>query len=71
MSFGTILFYLGISILIGSISSIGIVFAFSILLIAYIKQIEERELEARFGEDYLVYKAETPFLIPRIFPRGS
>ena len=67
MSFGTILLYLGISILIGSISAIVIVFAFSIVLIIYIKQIEERELEIRFGEEYLAYKAEIPFLIPRIF----
>lgn len=67
MSFGTILLYLGISILIGSISAIVIVFAFTIGLIIYIKQIEERELEIRFGEEYLAYKAEIPFLIPRIF----
>jgi len=71
MSFGTLLLYLGISILIGSISSLGMVFAFFISLVAYIKKIEERELEMRFGEEYLTYKRETPFIIPRIFPRKS
>jgi protein-S-isoprenylcysteine O-methyltransferase Ste14 len=47
------------------------VFAFCLMLILYIKRIEERELGARFGEEYLTYKMVTPFLIPRIFPRRS
>jgi protein-S-isoprenylcysteine O-methyltransferase Ste14 len=67
MVFGTILIYLGMSILIGSISSILCVTFFSVLLLIYVKLIEEKELEARFGEEYRVYKASTPFLIPRIF----
>jgi protein-S-isoprenylcysteine O-methyltransferase Ste14 len=32
---------------------------------AYIK-LEEKELEARFGEEYKEYKRKTPFLIPKI-----
>jgi protein-S-isoprenylcysteine O-methyltransferase Ste14 len=71
MSFGTLLLYIGISILVGSISAIGMVVVFLIMLIAYVKKIEERELEMRFGEEYLAYKKETPFIIPRIFPRKS
>ena len=71
MSFGTLLLYFGISIFIGSISAIGMVLMFLILLITYIKTIEESELEIRFGEEYLAYKWETPFIIPRIFPKKS
>ncbi len=71
MTFGTILFYLGISIIIGSISAIAFVLLFSCLLILYLKFVEERELEARFGEEYIQYKAETPFLIPRVFSKSS
>ena len=71
MSFGTLLLYFGISIFIGSISAIGMVLMFLILLITYIKTIEESELEIRFGEEYLAYKRETPFIIPRIFPKKS
>jgi len=71
MTFGTILFYLGISIIIGSISAIAFVLLFSCLLIFYLKFVEERELEARFGEEYIHYKAETPFLIPRIFSKSG
>ncbi|MGD0708377.1 MAG: methyltransferase [Anaerolineaceae bacterium] len=33
--------------------------------IAFLKVFEERELEIRFGESYLEYKAKTPMLFPR------
>jgi protein-S-isoprenylcysteine O-methyltransferase Ste14 len=66
MSFGTILLYLGISIIIGSITAIGLVLLLAAFLVSYIKLIEEKELEARFGEDYIEYKSRTPFLVPRI-----
>lgn len=69
MSFGAITIYLGVGILVGSISDILVVLLFAGLLILYIKKIEERELEARFGEAYLAYKARTPFIIPRISSR--
>jgi protein-S-isoprenylcysteine O-methyltransferase Ste14 len=71
MSFGTILLYLGISITVGSISAIATVLVFTTLLVLYIKLIEEKELEARFGKEYVEYKAGTPFLVPRIFPKRS
>src|SRR5262245_24079975 len=34
--------------------------------LAYIRLVEERELEARFGEEYLAYKGTTPFIVPRL-----
>lgn len=37
-----------------------------ILILAYIKGIEEKELELRFGQEYLEYKKNTPFLFPKI-----
>ncbi len=69
MTLGTILAYLGISVIAGSISAIVVVLLFAALLVLYIKNIEEKELELRFGEEYLKYKASTPFLIPRIFKK--
>jgi protein-S-isoprenylcysteine O-methyltransferase Ste14 len=33
-------------------------------ILIYIKWIEEKELEERFGSEYLEYKKRTPFLIP-------
>lgn len=65
MSFGTILLYVGVSICIGSFSAVGLTVLFSGLLLLYIKVIEEKELEARFGSAYTEYKQNTPFLIPR------
>lgn len=35
----------------------------------YLLVYEERELEIRFGKDYLAYKSKTPFLWPRLPPR--
>jgi protein-S-isoprenylcysteine O-methyltransferase Ste14 len=69
MTFGTILAYLGISVIVGSISAVAAVLLFAGLLILYIKNVEEKELELRFGEEYLSYKANTPFLFPRIYER--
>jgi protein-S-isoprenylcysteine O-methyltransferase Ste14 len=34
-------------------------------LLYFVKVYEERELEIRFGESYLEYKARTPMLFPR------
>ncbi len=62
--FGLINFFSGISILIGSISSLVMVFIYAIIIVLYAKLIEERELEKRFGDDYIAYKATTPFIIP-------
>ena len=65
MTLGMIIFYFGISVWIGSLSSIGLTVLFTALIIAYVKLVEEKELEARFGEEYIKYKKRTPFLIPK------
>ena len=65
LAFGMINFYIGISIIISSISSLVIVSIFSILILVYIKKIEEKELAQRYGVEYLSYKKSTPFLIPQ------
>lgn len=65
MTFGTIAAYLGIGISAGTIAGIGIVLLFAMLLVLYLKLLEEKELTERFGEAYLAYKREVPFIIPR------
>ncbi len=65
LALGLINFYLGISIVLGSVSSLVIILIFSALILAYIKNIEEKELAQRYGVDYVAYKKVTPFLIPR------
>lgn len=64
MTFGTICAYGGIGVAVGSLSSLLTVAFFASLLCLYIKRIEEQELSIRFGQEYLDYKAVTPFLIP-------
>lgn len=66
MTFGTICAYGGVGIVIASPSAILCVAAFGASLILYLKRIEERELAIRFGEEYLAYKSETPFMIPHL-----
>ena len=64
MTLGTAIFYLGVAIWLGSISAIGLGLIYPAGILIYIKLIEERELEGRFGSEYLEYKKSTPFLIP-------
>ena len=66
MTLGTILAYLGLAFWAGSIFSLALVLIIAALLILYLKLLEERELEIRFGQEYLEYKQSTPFLIPCI-----
>jgi protein-S-isoprenylcysteine O-methyltransferase Ste14 len=66
MTFGTILLYLGVSLIVGSISAMVIVLLISSSLVVYIKTTEEKELLERFGDPYLEYKNQTPFLIPKV-----
>jgi protein-S-isoprenylcysteine O-methyltransferase Ste14 len=64
MALGTILFYLGIAVLAGSPLAVGLVVLFTAVLVTYIKTVEEKELEERFGSAYTAYKQRTPFMIP-------
>jgi len=66
MTLGTIIAYAGIATLIGSVSALVVVVLFAAALITYLKLVEERELEMRFGDEYLEYKRTTPFILPRI-----
>ncbi|MBN1762072.1 MAG: isoprenylcysteine carboxylmethyltransferase family protein [Methanomicrobia archaeon] len=65
MAFGTIILYFGIVVFTGSLSSFVLLALMTLALLMYIKFVEEKELEARFGQEYAEYKKRTPFLIPR------
>jgi len=70
MTLGTILAYLGLSIAAATIVGILIVAALGSLLLVYLKRMEEKELAERFGEEYLAYRRNVPFIIPRLPGRG-
>jgi protein-S-isoprenylcysteine O-methyltransferase Ste14 len=70
MTLGTILAYLGLSIAAATIIGILIVVALATLLLVYLKRMEENELAERFGEEYLAYRRDVPFIIPRLPRRG-
>lgn len=65
MTLGTTVFYLGVAIWVGSLSAFGFGLIYPVGILIYIRLIEEKELEERFGSEYLRYKSKTPFLIPR------
>ncbi|MGB2894777.1 MAG: isoprenylcysteine carboxylmethyltransferase family protein [Anaerolineales bacterium] len=69
MSFGTIVLYSGLAIWVASWSAIGLVTTFTVALITYLKCIEEKELEMRFGQPYIEYKRTTPFIIPSLLKK--
>lgn len=69
MALGTITLYLGTALIKESISAVGLVAVGAIALLTYIKMIEEKEMEMRFGDSYRTYKEQTPFLIPRLRKR--
>ena len=67
MLLGWIIMLFGVGILLNSISLILIFTPIFILLnILYLKAIEEKEMEKKFGEQYLKYKKSVPMFIPRL-----
>ncbi|MBI5033281.1 MAG: isoprenylcysteine carboxylmethyltransferase family protein [Chloroflexi bacterium] len=64
MALGAIGMYLGVAIVFGSIGAVVLVLLGAAVLLTYIKRVEEKEMELRFGQEYLAYKQRTPFLIP-------
>ncbi|HSN78445.1 MAG TPA: isoprenylcysteine carboxylmethyltransferase family protein [Anaerolineae bacterium] len=66
MALGAILMYLGVALLRRSLAGVGIVLTAAAALLVYIKRVEEHEMVARFGQEYLAYRERTPFLLPRL-----
>ncbi len=67
IEFGAILYYFGLGTITFSYTVGFVCFLLGLIIgSSYHKFIEEKELEQRFGEDYIKYKKNVPFLIPRI-----
>ncbi|MFQ6121869.1 MAG: methyltransferase family protein [Dehalococcoidales bacterium] len=66
MVLGWIIMLFGVGLLLNSISLIFIFTPLFLLLnILYLKTIEEKEMEKKFGQEYLKYKESVPMFIPR------
>jgi len=66
MTFGAVLIYLGMSIAAGTVVGVAVTLSLASPLMVYLKRVEEKELAERFGEEYLAYKREVPFIIPML-----
>ena len=71
MHIGVFSIMMGEGLILRSISILGFVTFAIILHLFYIPYSEERGLEKRFGEEYLVYKENVPRWIPRLTPWNS
>jgi len=70
MILGLFLLMFGLGVLFGSLSLILIFTPLFILLnVLYVKAVEEKEMEKKFGEEYLEYKKKVPMFIPRLKKR--
>ncbi|HUU29812.1 MAG TPA: isoprenylcysteine carboxylmethyltransferase family protein [archaeon] len=68
LQLGVMLYYLGLGAWVAD-TRVGL-FAFSMAFIfgsLYHRFVEEKELSARFGEEYEEYRKRTPFLLPRFW----
>ncbi len=70
MATGTTMVYLGIALWMGSLSAVALASIYPVVITVYTKLVEEKELELRFGPEYVAYKRRTPFLIPRLPRKG-
>ena len=65
MLLGLFIFLIGLGILLSSLSLIFIFTPLFILLnVLYLKAVEEKEMEKKFGQEYLEYKRRVPMFIP-------
>jgi len=64
MILGDVIWLVGLSLILKSISFITISIFWFIGHLIYYKTIEEKELVARFGEEYVEYKKRVSFIIP-------
>lgn len=70
MALGTIVAYLGVSVVAGSPGAALLAALGAVALLTYIRLLEEKEMAARFGEAYLAYRRRVPFIVPRLRRRG-
>jgi protein-S-isoprenylcysteine O-methyltransferase Ste14 len=66
MALGAIVLYLGVIVAAGSPGAGTLWLLGAIALLTYIRLVEEKEMVARFGDEYVAYRRRVPFIIPRL-----
>lgn len=65
---GTVLYYFGIVTFFSGLTAGIATFLIALVFFSpYHKFIEEKELEIRFGDEYVRYRDKTPFIIPKLW----
>jgi protein-S-isoprenylcysteine O-methyltransferase Ste14 len=64
MALGAIVLYLGVTVTAGSPGAGLLWLLGAVALLTYIRLVEEQEMIARFGEEYMAYRRRVPFIIP-------
>ena len=68
MLLGLFIFLLGLGLLLGSLSLIFVFTPIFILInVLYLKAIEEKEMEKKFGKQYVEYKKRVPMFFPKLW----
>lgn len=72
LQLGQLFYYFAFGTILGNLT-IGLVCVVLEIIVgtAYLKGIEEKELALRFEQEYLAYKKNTPFLIPKTKKAGA
>ncbi len=67
MVLGWMIMLFGVGLLFNSISLLFILMPFLMLLnFVYLRTVEEKEMEKKFGAEYLKYKQRVPMFFPRL-----
>jgi protein-S-isoprenylcysteine O-methyltransferase Ste14 len=64
MLFGTCLLYFSLSLFFNSVVFLLLAFLFAVVMVALVKNTEEKRLLADFGEEYKAYRKKTSLFIP-------
>ena len=70
MYIGTLTIYTGLALVLGSVAMLLLVALGALLVHAYVVLVEEKEMAARFGEEYSAYKKRVPRWLPLRGKRG-
>ncbi len=65
MLFGTVMFYFGLALVLGSLSALIVPVLFVSYMLWHIKKYEEPRLYKDFKDEYIEYKKRTPLLFPK------